>query len=78
MGKNGLLTIGVIVALLGVLAIAIPVFTTDQTKEVAKIGDMKLTTREETDHFVPPFVGPAALAIGVIMILGGVVVSRRA
>ena len=46
---------GVIVALLGGLAIAIPVFTTQQTKEVAKIGDLKLTTNEETAHIIPPW-----------------------
>ena len=53
--KSGLTITGVIVALLGGLAIAIPVFTTQQTKDVAKIGDLKLTTNEEAAHIIPPW-----------------------
>ena len=43
--KSGLMIAGALVALLGVLAIAIPAFTTEQTKEVAKIGDLKKLER---------------------------------
>lgn len=74
--KSGLMITGAIVALLGVLAIAIPVFTTEQTKEVAKIGDLKLTANEQETHFVPPFVGPAALGIGIVL-MGAAFVGRR-
>ncbi len=74
--KNGLVVAGAIVALVGALMIAVPVFTTEQTKEVAKIGDLKLTTKEETSYTVPPFVGPAVLVIGVILMGAGFVVRR--
>lgn len=73
--KSGLMITGAIVALLGVLALAVPAFTTEHTKDVAKIGDLKLTANEQETHFVPPFVGPAALAIGVIL-MGAAFVGR--
>ena len=48
--KSGIMIAGAIFAVLGVLAIAIPVFTTQQTKDVARIGDLRLTAKEETTH----------------------------
>jgi len=74
--KSGLLIVGAIVALLGVLALAIPAFTTEQTKDVAKVGDLKLTANEQTTHVVPPFVGPAALGIGIVL-MGAAFIRRR-
>jgi len=74
--KSGLMIVGAIVTLLGVLAIAIPAFTTAQTKEVARLGDLKLTTNEQTTHVVPPFIGPAALGLGIIL-MGAAFVGRR-
>jgi hypothetical protein len=74
--KSGLMIAGALVALLGVLAIAIPAFTTEQTKEVVKLGDLKLTTNQETRHVIPPLVGPAALVLG-IGLMGAAFVGRR-
>ena len=45
---NVLVVIGVVLALLGIVGFAIPVFTTHDTKEVAKVGDLKLQTTEAT------------------------------
>jgi uncharacterized membrane protein len=47
---NGLIMSGVALAALGLISLAIPVFTTQQTKEVAKIGNLKLQTTENTAH----------------------------
>lgn len=74
--KSRLAIAGVVVALLGVIAIAVPVFTTEQTKDVAKIGDLTIAAREETSYVIPPFVGPAALAIGVVLIGFGFAAKR--
>ncbi len=74
---NGLLIAGAVATLLGIAAIAVPVFTTEQNKEVLKIGDLKVTAREETAHFIPPLVGPGALAIGLVLMGAAFVVRRR-
>ena len=68
---NGLIMGGVALALLGLIGLAIPVFTTQQTKEVAKIGDLKVQTTENTAHVIPPLVSEGALALGVILIGAG-------
>ena len=36
-----------VLALLGIVGLAIPVFTTSQTKDVAKLGDFKIQSTEE-------------------------------
>lgn len=66
--KNGLAITGAVIALIGVIAIAVPVFTTSQTTEVARIGDLKVTAKEETSHVIPQIVGPSAVVIGLLLI----------
>lgn len=74
--KNGLLMAGAIVALLGVGAMAVPVFTTARTTEVAHIGDLKLNAQEQTTHFIPPILGQVALGIGLLLMAAGYFARR--
>jgi len=53
------------------LGFAIPIFTTEQTKDVAKVGDLKLQTTESTSHVIPPFLSGGALVLGVVLIGAG-------
>ena len=69
MGRmNGLLMVGVILVVAGVLGFAIPVFTTQQTKEVARIGDLKLQNTEDTSHRIPPILSGGAVILGIVLI----------
>jgi hypothetical protein len=68
---NGLVMGGAALAILGLIGLAIPVFTTQETKEVAKIGDIKLQTTENTSHVIPPIVSGGALALGVVLVGAG-------
>jgi len=68
---KGIVLVGAVVALLGLLGLAIPVFSTSQTKDVAKIGDLKIQANEETSHVVPPMLAGGELVIGLVMIGAG-------
>ena len=69
MGRmNGLIIIGLILVVLGVVGFAIPVFTTQETKEVARIGDLTLQNTEDTSHTVPPLLAGGALIVGLVLI----------
>jgi hypothetical protein len=68
---NGLTVGGVALVLLGLVGFAIPIFTTQQTKDVAKIGDLKLQSTESTSHVIPPIVSGGALVLGAVMIGAG-------
>jgi hypothetical protein len=65
---SGLRIGGAVLVLLGLLGFAIPIFTTQQTKDVAKIGDLKLQTTESSSHVIPSLLSGGALALGVIFI----------
>ena len=68
---NGLTIGGVVLVLIGLIAFAIPVFTTQQTKEVARVGDLKLQSTESTSHAIPPFLSGGALVLGAVLIGAG-------
>ena len=74
--KNTLVLIGAILAIVGVIAFAVPVFTTEHTEEVAKIGDLKVTAKDKDTHVIPSFVGPAALGIGIVLMGAGLLARR--
>ena len=59
-------------AVLVLLGFAIPMFTTQQTKDAAKIGDLKLQTTESSSHVIPSLLSGGALALGAILIGTGV------
>src|SRR6185312_7797202 len=76
MTRNALILIGVVLLVLGIIGFAIPVFTTQQTKDVAKVGDLKLQAKEDTTHSIPPLVSGGVLAAGVILIGAGFLRAR--
>jgi hypothetical protein len=70
---NGLMMTGAVLALLGVAGLAVPYFTTQQTHEVARIGDLKLNATESTSYAIPPLLAGGALVIGVVLMGAGLV-----
>ena len=68
---NGLAIGGAVLALPGLLAFATPVFTTQQTNDVARIGDLKQQTTETRSFVIPPFLAGGALVLGVVLIGAG-------
>jgi hypothetical protein len=73
---NGLTIGGAILVLAGLVGFAIPIFTTQQTTEVARIGDLKIQATESTSHAIPPLVSGGVLVLGIVLIGAGLF-SRR-
>jgi hypothetical protein len=59
--------VGVIILLLGILGLAIPEFTTNETKNVVQLGDLKVQATEPTSHSIPPIVAGAAIIVGLVL-----------
>lgn len=74
--RNGLIMVGAILALAGIVALGIPRITTQETKEVARIGDLKIQATEDKSYFIPPLVSGGALLLGVVLIGAGVMTRR--
>jgi hypothetical protein len=60
--------LGVVLVVAGLLGFAIPVFTTHQTRDVARIGELRIQTTEDTPHIIPPLLSGGVLMLGVILI----------
>ena len=77
MGRtNGLVIFGAVLLIVGIVGFAIPVFTTHKTEDVAKIGDVKIQTTEDTSHIIPPLLSGGAMALGVMLIGVGLYQKR--
>jgi hypothetical protein len=68
--------LGTLLAFLGIVGLAIPVFTTSQTKDVVKLGSLKIQNTEQSTHVVPEALSAGALALGVILIGAGLYQRR--
>ncbi len=67
---------GAILLLLGIAGIAVPYFTTEQTKNVANVGPLHVQATEQQSHVIPPLLSDAAVAVGVVL-MGAGFFSRR-
>jgi hypothetical protein len=68
---RGLILGGAIFVAVGLIGFAVPIFTTEQTSDVAKIGDLKLQSTESTSHSIPPLLAGSALVLGILLIGAG-------
>jgi hypothetical protein len=74
---KGIIIFGGIIALFGLITFVIPSFNTEQTKDVAKLGDLKLQTKSEQTHFIPPMLSEGAIALGLLMVGAGLLTGRQ-
>jgi len=70
--------LGAIIALLGLIGLAIPVFTTSQTKNVASLGNLKIQSTEQSTHVVPMALSASGLVLGLVLIGIGAYTRRTA
>jgi hypothetical protein len=68
-----LIPLGAILAVIGLILLAYPFFTTQQTKEVAHVGPLHVDENEQQTHVVPPILSGGVLAVGVVLLAGGLV-----
>ena len=68
---RSLVPIGAILAIVGFILLAYPYFTTEQTKEVAHVGPVHVQENEEQTHMIPPIASGGILAVGVVLLAGG-------
>jgi hypothetical protein len=74
--KGLLMLVGFMLALCGLVAIAVPYVTTEKTTDVAKVAGLSLSVTEQTSRRVPPWLAPVALGAGLLL-MGASVVTRR-
>jgi hypothetical protein len=73
--NRSLFLVGAIILLLGIAGIAVPYFTTQQTKDVADVGPLHVRATEHQTHAIPPLLSEAAVVVGAVLM--GVAFVRR-
>jgi hypothetical protein len=68
---------GAMLALVGLVAFAMPSFNTEETKDVVRLGDLKVQAKTEEPHFIPPIVSEGAILLGILLIGAGLVMNRQ-
>jgi hypothetical protein len=68
---------GAVLALLGLIAFAMPSFNTEETKDIVKLRDLKVQARTEEPHFIPPIASGGAILLGVLLIGAGMAMNRQ-
>jgi hypothetical protein len=66
-----LLVVGLILLVLGVVALAVPTFTFFTTERVADVGFLKIDISKPHTIVLNPIVGGIALAAGLVLVLVG-------
>lgn len=68
--------LGALIAVVALIGLAIPVFTTSQTRDVASVGDVKIQSTEQSTHVVPMALSVGGLVLGLVLIGAGVYTKR--
>ena len=63
--------LGALLAVVGFIMLAYPFFTTQQTKDVANIGPLHIQENEQQTHVIPTVLSGSILAVGVVLLAGG-------
>jgi hypothetical protein len=69
--KRALMIIGVVLILLGIIAVLHPTYTYHQKQQVAKIGAFQATVDEEKTAQIPLAATAALLVVGLALVLFG-------
>ena len=62
---------GIILIVVGILALVYQGFTYTQTKEVAKIGPLEIQNQETHDVPLPPIIGVVCIVAGAAVLIIG-------
>ena len=72
--KSPVIVIGVVLIVLGVIALAYQGITYTTHEKVLEVGPLKATAEKQHTIPLPPVLGGLALAAGVVLVIAG---SRR-
>jgi hypothetical protein len=67
---------GTVLVLIGMLGFVIPIFTTQTTEDVVRIGDLRLQATEKTSHSIPPLLSAGVAGFGIILLGAGLYQQR--
>jgi hypothetical protein len=74
---KSIVILGAGVALMGLITFAVPAFNTETTRDVVRLGDLKVQAKTEETHVIPPILSEGAIALGLLLMGAGLVMNHR-
>ena len=69
--KPNMTSLGILLIVVGVLLLAYKGFTYTKHEKVAEIGDIAVIADTQKNVYIPPVIGAASLAAGIVMVALG-------
>jgi uncharacterized membrane protein len=69
--KNPISLLGIILIIVGALALAYQGFTYTKKDQIAKVGSVEITANNEKTVYFPPYVGGVVLVVGLVLVVAG-------
>jgi uncharacterized membrane protein len=69
--NNSVSILGVILIIVGALALAYQGFTYTKQDQVAKVGSLEVTANTEKSVHLPPYIGGLVLVGGILLVVVG-------
>lgn len=69
--KSPITVVGLLLVIAGILALSYQGYTYQKPEEIAKIGNVKITAEQDKTIQFPPYLGGAALAAGLVLVIVG-------
>ena len=69
--KRALMIIGVVLVLLGIVAVVHPTYSYRQKDQIAKLGPFQATVEEERTQQIPVALTATVLVVGLVLVLAG-------
>ena len=76
MSRSPLIVLGAVLIVLGLVGFAVPMFTTQETTELARVGELKLESTQTTTHVIPPLLIGGVLGVGILLVAAGLYRKR--
>jgi len=73
---NVTMLVGLILIIVGIVGFAIPIFTTQKTEEVARVGDLKIQTTQDVVHEISPLLSGGVVIVGLGLLAAGLYQKR--
>lgn len=69
--KSTLSTLGIILIIIGILALGYQGITYTKQEDIAQIGDIKITEEKQKTLYFPPILGGLTLVAGIVLVVVG-------
>lgn len=69
--KSAISIIGLVLVILGIVALGYQGFTYTQQQKVAEVGNIQITADTQKHVYIPPVLSGASIVVGIVLVVVG-------